>query len=201
MTDWQQGEDVRIEGERIVIRTMNRDDVDDHVVGWFADPVVMNHIAMATGLSIRRIRRLVSRQDNETYFMLGVFLKESELQIGWVRIRTSRKIPNITWAIGDRSCWGKGYGKEMGAAVVRFLFEAFDVHKLTMSSYGENETAHAMNMKIGFRRECVRREHVRDKDGEWHDLHVFGLLAEEWRDGVARFRQASNLAAHVPSGG
>lgn len=65
----------------------------------------------------------------------------------------------MTLGIGDRATWGKGYGHEATQALIE---------------------------KVGFQREGVYREFLQ-RDGQRHDMVLYGLLRREWE----AHRQAS----------
>lgn len=74
---------------------------------------------------------------------------------------------------------GKGYATEAAAAVVEFGFNRLHLHKIRVLHAADNPASGRAIEKLGFR--CVGEE--RDaflKDGVWHHLRHFELLAYEW---------------------
>ena len=194
---WKPGQAVRIETERTVLRSMTPADVTDRFVAWFRDPDVMANIAMPTNLSRQNLLRFQAGFDNTTRFLLGIFMSQTELHIGWLRFLVDRRHDHATTTtmIGDRDYWGRGLGYEVRAAAIAFMFEQLDLHKVIGLSYAENDRTHAINDKLGFRREGVLVEHERGRDGSWRDVHVYGLLAEWW---ACRTRTGPTWASVTP---
>lgn len=180
---WKPGRAVRLETERTVLLSMTPAHVTDRFVAWFGDPVVMANIAMPLNLSRELLLRYRAGFDNDAGFLLGIFLARSELQIGWLRIFVDRQHDRATTTtvIGDRDYWGRGLGYEVRAATIAFMFEQLGLHKVVARSYSDSDRTHAINRKLGFRREGVLVENERGRDGAWRDVHVYGLLADEWR--------------------
>jgi RimJ/RimL family protein N-acetyltransferase len=180
---WTPGEPVRLETARTIIRSMTPDDVTERYIGWFADPDVMQHITMDMNLGRAELLEFVASFDNVERFHFGVFVKESGLHIGWLKFLCD--LPNrhgrTTTVIGDRAYWSRGFGFEIRAAVIDFMFDTLRLHKVVSEDYGDNLRAHALDTKLGFRREGILREHERGRAGEWRDVYVYGLLADEWR--------------------
>ena len=180
---WRPGEPVRLETARTIIRSMTADDVTERYLSWFADAEVMQHITMDMNLSRAELLGFVASFDNAERFHFGVFVKESGLHIGWLKILCD--LPNkngiMTTVIGDRDYWGSGFGFEMRTAIIDFMFDGRGLHKAVSMTYSDSVRAHALNDKLGFRREGTLLEHEVGRAGEWRDVYVYGLLADEWR--------------------
>ncbi|MFQ5617712.1 MAG: GNAT family N-acetyltransferase [Rhodospirillales bacterium] len=180
---WQPGQPVRLDTARTVIRSMTADDVTERYVSWFADAEVMRHITMDMNLSRAELLEFVASFDNAERFHFGVFLKDSGLPIGWLKILCD--LPDkrgiMTTVIGDRDYWGRGFGFEMRTAIIDFMFDVLGLHKAVSKVYSDSLPAQGLNTKLGFRREGILLEHEVGRGGEWRDVHVFGILADEWR--------------------
>ena len=180
---WEPGQPVRLDTARTIIRSMTADDVTERYVSWFADPKVMQHITMDMNLSRAELLEFVASFDNVERFHFGVFLKESGLHIGWLKILCdpANKRGIMTTVIGDPEYWGRGFGFEMRTAIIDFMFDALGLHKAVSKVYSDTLRAHGLNTKLGFRREGILLEHEVGRGGEWRDVYVYGLLADEWR--------------------
>ncbi len=75
--------------------------------------------------------------------------------------------------------WGKGYGTEMGKALIEYLFQNYNIHKIVASCNANNHSSEDIMKKIGMQLEGVLRK-VRYKNGNWVDEINYGLLREEW---------------------
>lgn len=83
--------------------------------------------------------------------------------------------------IGDRSAWDKGYGTEAMELRTLYAFTHLNLHKLTTSTYMDNERSKRALTKAGYRQAGVQREHFW-RDGQWHDHWLAELLRDEWED-------------------
>ncbi|MDP6704753.1 MAG: GNAT family protein [Alphaproteobacteria bacterium] len=183
MAMWTSGKPVEIETERVLLRSMQADDVTDRFVGWFGDPLVMANVAMRMNAGRRGLLRYLSSFDNASKFLFGIWLKDTGQQIGWARIQIppEKRYGITTTVIGERDYWGRGLGYEIRAAMIAFMFDSLGLDKVVNTAYAESESTHALNQKLGFRRERVLRNHERGHDGNWRDVFIYGLLADEWR--------------------
>jgi ribosomal-protein-alanine N-acetyltransferase len=75
---------------------------------------------------------------------------------------------------------GQGYGSEAAALLVEYGFEQRACHRIQAHVFGFNDASQALLESVGFTREGTRRE-AHFTDGEYGDVHIYGLLAEEWR--------------------
>lgn len=82
--------------------------------------------------------------------------------------------------IGDRAYWGRGYGRESVALLVNYAFRHQHMHKVWLHVHAANLRARRAYAACGFQEEGRLRAHVWS-DGQYDDLIVMGLLAEEWQ--------------------
>ena len=82
--------------------------------------------------------------------------------------------------IGDKQCWGRGYGTDAMRVLMRLAFDKLNLHRLWLRVYDFNVRAIASYERCGFKREGVLREH-RSFRGEYHDTIVMGVLEDEYR--------------------
>jgi UDP-4-amino-4,6-dideoxy-N-acetyl-beta-L-altrosamine N-acetyltransferase len=95
--------------------------------------------------------------------------------------------------LGEPSARGAGVGRAALYLVIEQAFGRHGLHRLTCSALAENEPALRLYDSMGFEREGRLRDQVM-KGGRFHDVILFGLLAEGWRAGrraiEARMREA-----------
>jgi len=103
--------------------------------------------------------------------LLGIALIEDiewSNQQGWLSI-----------GLGNRSTWGKGYGKDATRLLVGFAFRELNLYRLSLTVFDYNVRAISLYEAIGFRREGTFRE-FGNRDGKRYDLVLYGLLRTEW---------------------
>jgi RimJ/RimL family protein N-acetyltransferase len=71
--------------------------------------------------------------------------------------------------IGEKGCWGKGYGTEAIGLVLKYAFNELCLNKLTAGMYSENVGAFKSFVNNGFRKVGVFRKHVLFK-GRYIDM-------------------------------
>jgi UDP-4-amino-4,6-dideoxy-N-acetyl-beta-L-altrosamine N-acetyltransferase len=101
------------------------------------------------------------------------------------------------WYIGETAARGRGVGRAAQALGLDQAFTELGLQKVWAEVLAENDTALRAQASVGFRREGYLRRHVR-KGGEFRDVALLGILADEWRDrreAVRRSLIASRLIA------
>jgi RimJ/RimL family protein N-acetyltransferase len=82
-------------------------------------------------------------------------------------------------AIGERSEWDKGYGTDATRAICDFGFGELRLERIGLSVYAGNDRARRAYEKAGFTHEGTMR-HAHFARGTHHDVHVMGIIREEW---------------------
>jgi RimJ/RimL family protein N-acetyltransferase len=77
--------------------------------------------------------------------------------------------------------WGKGYATEASAAMIDFGFRNLGLARVYAHVLEGNAASCRVLEKLGMLSEGVRRRHIR-KGRRLHDVHLFGMLREEWAD-------------------
>ena len=82
--------------------------------------------------------------------------------------------------IGDKSYWGKGYGREAINLLLQYAFQYRNQHKVWLRVNENNKRAINSYRACGFVEEGRQRSHVWS-DGRYVDLILMGVLREEWK--------------------
>jgi RimJ/RimL family protein N-acetyltransferase len=61
--------------------------------------------------------------------------------------------------IGERRCWGKGYGAEAISLATRYAFEELNLNKVIAGIYAANVASLKAFLKAGFKEAGVLRQH------------------------------------------
>ena len=94
--------------------------------------------------------------------------------------------PNRNCSIGywiDSGLQGRGLVTRSSAAMLDYLFDELDLHRVEIRCGTGNQRSCAIPERLGFVREGVARESERVND-TWVDLVVWSVLAPEWHGRV-----------------
>ena len=128
-----------------------------------------------------RIRQLAADWVARTRFVMGLWLKPSNEQVGqiWIEPR-NWDVPSfeLGWFL-DSGFLGTGLATEAARRAIRFIFECLHAHKIIVITRDNNEKSHRLAQRLGFAREGHLRE-CSVKDGlRWGLLH-YGMLRNEY---------------------
>ncbi|MFF1635438.1 GNAT family N-acetyltransferase [Leifsonia sp. NPDC058248] len=177
--------------ERLVLRPLNTDDLDDvHAYQRLKDVVrylyweVHDHEESAEHLKKRiAMNRLAEDGDGLIYAVelpdpagghgrvvgdLSIFLKSAKfakLELGWVF---------------HPAVHGRGYATEAAEAVLKVCFENLGAHRVFAQLDPRNEASARLCERLGMQKEALLRETEIFK-GEWGDTAVYAMLDHEYR--------------------
>lgn len=136
-------------------------------------------------LPVERTRRYLERittEEDEGIIRFGIHKREDDSLIGLCMIAfidRYNKNCKIGISIGEKSEWGKGFGSEVIAEIVRYCFEDLDMNRIGAEIYAFNQRSMKLFEGAGFKREGIIRELVYKK-GRFEDEYIYGILRSEW---------------------
>ncbi len=116
-----------------------------------------------------------------------IYIKEQP--IGLVSINDIDDVNcRATWAyyIGDMNF--SMVGAMIGPYLYNYAFETYKLHKLSGEVMAENINVRKIHQMHGSREVGFYRDHV-FKNGQYHDIYIYEMLAEEWEKKKVKFRK------------
>lgn len=172
-----------IAGKKVILRGFEEKDIKK-LVQWRNDPDINRHFFEYEPSTIEKQRRwldAVSSRHDEKFFVISDRQGEAIGTVGLTRIDWRSR--NAEWGrfvIGDKKHLGKGYGLEAMYLSSEYAFSHLNLHRLYLKVFAWNKKARAMYEGFGFREEGTLREHV-FRNGKYHDVVIYGMLAHEFR--------------------
>jgi RimJ/RimL family protein N-acetyltransferase len=180
-----------IETERLILRGFNEDDFAAvHSYGGNAE----NLTFMMWGPNTEEQTREYLKRVASLKYPFAIALKDSGQLIGGCDLRSSDDSGELGWLI-HIDYWNKGYGTEIGKALLKLGFEDLKLRRITASCNAENIGSYRVMEKIGMRREALfidSRPPHKKSDREFNDSLVYAILRDEWEDrGMIEYYNAS----------
>ena len=128
--------------------------------------------------------RIKESQEDERTFIFAIRLRDDEEIIGMLEldgISWSHGTSFVSIGIGDEAFRGQGYGREAMELALRFAFDELNLYRLCLTAFSYNEAAISLYERLGFRHEGTYREHLQ-RDGQRHDMYLYGILRREWEE-------------------
>jgi RimJ/RimL family protein N-acetyltransferase len=174
-----------LETSRFRLRSLRASDASERWQRWLKDPEVLRPInAAVRNVTLHDLANYAAEFDNETRFLVGIFVKPSDLHIGYFLIEIDRpnQVAMFNVAIGDKTWWGKGVVNEARAALIDHCFNRLGVAKLCGAPLSRNFPAIFNYKAQGWIYEGTLKFQYRSVlDGSRLDQLRFRLTPEEWR--------------------
>ncbi len=173
-----------IEGHSVVLRRHQAGN-QAAFMRWYADPEIARLTRHQEGpMRPEEVRRFFeARVAGVGSLALAIHLRESDRLIGTCAFSqldgdNGSALFHIT--IGERDCWGRGYGSEATALMLEHAFGTLRLHRVALSVFAFNERAIRAYRKLGFVTEGRSRQAIW-RDGRFWDEILMSIIEDEWR--------------------
>lgn len=166
------------------LRLLELEDCTERYVAWLADPVVNEFLETRyADQPLESIRAFVAGMAESPHSYLFAIVEASGRHVGNIKIGPfvpRHLYADVSYFIGERDAWGKGYGTEAVRIVTRFGFERLGVHRCQAGLYESNIGSHRVLEKAGYTLDGRLAKQLRIGD-RWEDHVWFGALRESWK--------------------
>lgn len=171
---------IKLESERLVLRTLTPTDANDNYARWMNDPEVVRYTeSRFVKHTIESIRNFIedtnSAGDN---VLLAIVTRSDGRHIGNIKlgpINSYHRSADIGLIIGEKDCWRRGYATEAIQRISRYAFEDLHLHKLTAGCYACNNGSKRAFERAGFTLDGCRRADC-FCEGKWVDTLLLSRL-------------------------
>lgn len=169
-----------IQGKLATLRPPRPGDVDA-MITWFEDMEVTRflEIRFPPGIDFEKewIDR-IARDPNEVYWVV----EHEGRPVGGTGIHAidwKHGIGTTGTAIGDKTVWGKGLGRELMQLRADYAFTQLPLRKLRSMYIDGNEASARAQAACGYS-QVGRYKAERFVDGAWRDLILTELMRDDW---------------------
>jgi RimJ/RimL family protein N-acetyltransferase len=172
-------------GERVKLTSIRTADIDE-IITWDDTPAFMRDLHSGPAYPRPEIAQRewwTERLKDKAAYHFAIRLLSDDRLIGTFHIEEIEWPHQAGWfsiGLGAGGTRGKGYGTEALTLGINFAFNDLNLHRLSLSVFAYNEPAIRLYKRLGFTHEGVFREYLK-RDGQRHDMFLFGLLEHEWR--------------------
>lgn len=158
-----------IETNRLILRKIQVDDVEQVYNNWCSDPLVSKYVTWETHNNIEQTRDYINYKVdlyNHNYrFDWVVVIKDTNEIIGEIdAVKTSvnYSLIELGYCFGSRY-WNKGYASEALSAVIEYLRDIARVEKITACHISTNPASGRVMRKAGMTYDATLKGYVVDK--------------------------------------
>ena len=171
-------------GEEIYLRPLIEADCDGPYPTWFNDPDVCrgneHHVFPYTVEDAREY--IENTSSSIQHLILAIICRVDDKHIGNIaldKIDYINSSAGLTIIIGDKSCWGRGYGKEAARLICDHGFLVLNLNRIACGTFEHNVKMRKLAEYLGMIEEGRRRNAVY-KLGRYVDVVEYGVLKDEY---------------------
>ena len=173
-----------LETKRLILRPLTIDDFEA-VHSWAGNPENTRHMAWGPNTEEQTREFTLSAKAGKDF---AVTLKETDKVIGSCGVcqdidkDTDKDTAELGWIL-HKDHWKQGYGTELGAELIRYVFETLKYRRIQTPCAAVNYGSRRVMERNKMRLEGV---HIKAfwarADKEWIDLAEYAILAEEYNN-------------------
>jgi RimJ/RimL family protein N-acetyltransferase len=176
-----------LKGKSVFLRPVKRSDIS-YFLKWFNDSEVIQYLTLYLPMTEMSEEKYIeelgtTRAKSDALFVIEAIKGDSTKPIGNCGLHgINSKDHNATFGIviGEKDYWSKSYGTEATRLLINYGFQQLNLHRISSFAVAFNERSIKLHKKVGFWEEGRLRQAF-FKNGQYHDLVLFGILREEWR--------------------
>lgn len=174
-----------IQTDRLILREMTVDDASD-MYAYYSDREVSKYLDWFGPGSEEQAKNMITywnkSYQESTFMRFGIALQGDNKIIGTIPINPVRgrfewKLPIVLGYDLSREYWNQGIMTEALNAVIPYIFETLDNHRIIAEVIPENISSLKVLEKLGFEKEGYLRQHFYHEGYKtWHDVITLALL-------------------------
>lgn len=174
--------------ERLHLRRPRADDLEAFLA-YRNDPANLRlqpiePMPRADALQFLLAQAELERGADDCWIMFAIERRSDNRMIGEVGIyieSAAKSAGDIGWSLHRDAC-GHGYAIEAARRLADYAFGERELLHLTASMSAHNAGSVRLCERLGMRREATAKQAQR-VDGDWHDVHQYGLSRSDWAGG------------------
>ncbi|MEW6664770.1 MAG: GNAT family N-acetyltransferase [Thermodesulfobacteriota bacterium] len=155
----------------------------ERYVGWLNDPEVVRFSEQRHRVhTLETCRKYLASFEGSPDYFWAILLKSGEsAHIGNIsaHVDVRNQVADVGILIGEKSCWGKGYGLEAFRGVLDFLFRRTGVRKVTAGTMATNQGMIRIMERAGMQEDGTRMAQVL-LEGRPVDILHRALFRKNW---------------------
>ncbi len=144
-----------LKGQRIYLEPFSERHLSQRYVDWFNDPVVCQFNRHGRGdYTLEKARDYLERIKNSENTIVFAILTQEEGHIGNISINDidwAKRSAEISILIGEKKCWGRGFGNEAVRLAVDYGFNELKLNALWVEMTSTNQGMIRIAEDLGFK--------------------------------------------------
>lgn len=178
------GKDDIIKGDNISLRLVSQEDCTPRYAEWLEDREVNRYLETRwSKQNVESIKAFVqSMIDSPDNYLFAIVENCGGTHIGNIKIgpiNRNHSFADVSYFIGEKSAWGKGYATEAIKLITKFGFTNLNLHRIQAGAYEGNLGSDKCLKKAGYKLEGCFRKQLFTENG-WEDHLFYGILRQDW---------------------
>ncbi len=174
---------IKLSGEKVELGPLVREDMD-RFFSWVNDYDIAKYLANVQGIHTveDEIDWYDATRKDPNREIFALLEKSTGRLIGncaLMHIDRIHRSAEFGILIGEKECWGKGYGREATVLVINYGFNTMNLHSVYLKLFSYMQDAQKMFERVGFKVVGTRRE-SRYFSGKYYDEIIMDLLNREF---------------------
>ena len=177
-----------IETERLILRKVQIDDVEQMYSNWAKDPENVKYVTWSAHKNIDETKKVISdwisEYKNPNCYRWMITLRSNSSVIGNIDVIDSSD-ENECCEIGyvlSKKYWNNGYMTEALHSVLNYLFKKVGFHRIQLRHDVDNIASGRVMEKNGLKFEGIIRDARKTNRGTWCDTCLYSILEHEFKN-------------------
>jgi len=178
------GPALRLRGEKIWLRPLDRPDIGPRYLAWLNDPEI-NEFTSRRGrqfVEADLVAYLDGANASADRLLLGIFTNDGDQHVGNILLRiidAEAGVADLSNLIGEREYWGRGIIVDADCQAIHFGFQALSLAKFVMGNIAPHRASTFKSTSLGAKLEAKLRGQAIHL-GERVDVLRFGVFPDEF---------------------
>lgn len=186
---------VFLRGKKTILRPLRKSTDFELCWRWINDPEVNQFLLVYFPVTKKKQEEWFDRMaNNPSEIVLGIETLDGKLigNMALVHINAKDRTASTGALIGEKECWGKGYGTDAKMTLLNYAFNTLNLRKINSSVYAFNKRSLRYNLKCGYKVEGVRKKQV-FRNGKYHDEILIAVFKEDWLPIWKRYQNSTTI--------
>lgn len=174
----------KILGTILQLVPLKKRDYSKKYIKWLNDPEVNKYLetrfVKQNKKKIKNFLKEIEKDKNSILF--GIYCKKKKNHIGNIKlgpVNWNHKYGDISYFIGNKNYWNKGYASEAVYLVTKYAFKVLNLNKCLAGVYSSNVASSKVLKKVGYKLEGKLRSQYQGIHKK-EDRLIYGILKYEF---------------------
>ncbi len=171
-----------LKGKKVVLRPLCKETDLDSIYRWINDPEVNKYVEGYLPMTKEAEAEWIEKVSKNKDIILAIetFGGRHIGSMGLHNIKWKDRIATTGAMIGEKDCWGKGYGTDAKMILLNYAFNTLNLRKIFSSVFSFNKRSIAYSLKCGYEVEGLLKRQ-RFVNGRYYDEVLLGVFKKKWQ--------------------